>query len=372
MTSRRTILGVLAAWLVMAGGVTAADWPMFRGGPALLGVAVGSLPDKLQLLWRFKTKEAIRSSAAISGGRVYVGSDDGGLYALDARTGKQVWVFRTEDTVESSPLLLDDAVYTGASDGFVYKLNAAGKVLWKYETGDKILAGVNWAPAAKGDGKWILVGSYDSRVHCIHAESGDAVWTYESESYVNGAPAVADGRVVFGGCDAAIHTVSLKDGKKITSIDTGSYIAASAALVGKLAFVGHYGNEFVCADTTAGKIMWTYKDKDEPFFSSAAVTNDRVVVGSRDKRVHCLRRDTGKPIWTFRTRGNVDSSPVVVGDKVVVGSDDGRLYALRLDDGRRVWSFEIGQPVIASPAVSDGMIVVGSEDGNVYAFGPGK
>jgi outer membrane protein assembly factor BamB len=372
MTRRRTIRGFFAVWLAAAGAVTAADWPMFRGGPALRGVAPGSLADRLQLLWRFKTKDAIRSSAAIGGGRVYVGSDDGGLYALDARTGKQTWVFRTDDTVESSPLLLDGAVYIGASDGFVYKLNAAGKVQWKYETGDKILAGVNWAPAAQGGGKWILVGSYDSRVHCLDASTGEVVWTYQSESYVNGAPAVDAGRVVFGGCDAAIHTVSLKDGKKITSIDTGSYIAASAALVGKLAFVGHYGNEFVCADTSAGKIVWTYKDKDEPFFASAAVTDDRVVVGSRDKRVHCLRRDTGKPVWTFRTRGNVDSSPVVVGGKVVVGSDDGRLYILRLDDGRRVWSFEVGQPIIASPAVSDGMVVVGSEDGNVYTFGPGK
>jgi len=363
-------------WIILLAALTtpleAAGWPMFRGSPALVGVAEGTLADSLKLLWRFKTKDSVRSSAVIGGGRVYAGSDDGGLYALDARSGKAIWVFKTEDTIESSPLLLDGAIYVGASDGFLYKLDAAGKVVWKYETGDRILAGVNWAAAPKGGEKWILVGSYDSRVHCVKASDGKAVWTYESESYVNGAPAVADGRVVFGGCDAAIHTVSLADGKKITSIDTGSYIAASAALVGKLAFVGHYGNEFLCADIVAGKVLWSYKDKEDPFFASAAVTDDRVIVGSRDSRVHCLRRDTGKRVWAFRTRGNVDSSPVVVGDKVVVGSDDGRIYMLRLADGKRLWSFETGQPVIASPAVADGMLVVGSEDGNVYAFGPAK
>ena len=41
-------------------------------------------------------------------------------------------------------------------------------------------------------------------------------------------------------------------------------------------------------------------------------------------------------MWTFATRGKVDSSPVIVGDKVVVGSDDGRLYMVSLKDGKEL------------------------------------
>ena len=44
---------------------------MFRGSPSLVGRAEGKLSDKLKLLWRFKTKESVRSSAAIGGGKVY-------------------------------------------------------------------------------------------------------------------------------------------------------------------------------------------------------------------------------------------------------------------------------------------------------------
>ena len=57
---------------------------MFRGGPALTGIAGGSLPEHLQLLWTFKTGGPVKSSPAIVGGRVFIGSDDGNLYCPGA------------------------------------------------------------------------------------------------------------------------------------------------------------------------------------------------------------------------------------------------------------------------------------------------
>ena len=90
--------------LCLAGSmVEAADWPMFRGGPALIGVAEGSLPAKLTSLWTFKTGGAVKSSAAIAQGRVFIGSSDENVYALNVADGKRVWAFKTGGPVESSP-----------------------------------------------------------------------------------------------------------------------------------------------------------------------------------------------------------------------------------------------------------------------------
>ena len=102
------------------------------------------------------------------------------------------------------------------------------------------------------------------------------------------------------------------------------------------------------------------------------MTRDRVIFGGRDKRLHCVEKETGKAVWTFATRGKVDSSPAVIGDKVVVGSDDGRLYMVSLNDGAELWSYEIGQPVGSSPAIVGGKVFVGSDDGSIYCFGPKK
>src|SRR5690349_15246210 len=58
------------------------SWPMFRGGPSLLGIARVNLPKAPALLWTFKTQGPVKSSTAIADGRAFIGSDDGNIYAL--------------------------------------------------------------------------------------------------------------------------------------------------------------------------------------------------------------------------------------------------------------------------------------------------
>jgi outer membrane protein assembly factor BamB len=266
--------------------------------------------------------------------------------------------------------VIDNTVFVGSGDGFLYALEAdSGQLKWKYETDGEILGAANWTRSADGQKIWILVGSYDNRVHGVDAETGQAVWIYETDNYVNGSPAVADGMCVFGGCAALIHAISVADGTPVAEIDSGSYIAASAAFLEGQVYVGNYDNVFLRADIESGKILWQYTESEAPIFSSPAVTEDLVVFGSRDNLVRALRRDDGKPVWTFKTLGEVDSSPAICGDKVVVGSEDGRLYMLGLADGKQRWSYEIGQPIISSPAVAQGAVVIGCDDGYVYAFG---
>jgi len=348
-----------------------ASWPMFRGGPALLGVAPGKLPDSLKSYWKFKTEGAIRSSAAVENGRVYIGSDDGKIYCLNLSNGEEIWSFQTEDSVEATPCLLDGSVFAGSSDSFLYALDAkTGEFKWKYETGAKILGSVNWTLSPEKDKIWVLVGSYDNKLHCVDSVTGQLVWAYETDNYLNGAPAVADGKAVFGGCDALIHVVSVANGQQTTEIETAAYIAGSAALADGNAYTGNYGSEFLAANLSTSEILWTYDGDGSAFFSSPAVGKTQVIFGSRDENLYCLKRDNGELLWTFQTLGEVDSSPVICGNKVVVGSNDGRLYMVKLSDGKEVWSYEIGEAIISSPAIIGKMVIVGSEDGYVYAFGP--
>jgi len=369
-------IGIGLAAAAPSGGSTneaaAVEWPIFRGNAQLAGVASGALPEKLALLWNFKTGEAIKSSAVIGRGRVFIGSNDNKLYALNLRDGGKLWEFNAGDRVEAPPLIVDDLVVVGTLKGTLFAVDAAtGKARWQYETGGKIMGSANWIPGPGNQGKRILVGSYDNVMHCVAAATGKVVWTYETGNYINGAPAVSDGKTVFGGCDALVHVVSVADGKEIAKIEAGAYIAGSAAMVGDRVYVGHYEGQLICVDLSQKKIAWQYGSPNggAPFFASPAVGADRVVAGSRDQSVHCVARKDGAKLWTFRTRGDVDSSPVICGDKVVVGSTDGRLYLLSLGEGRELWSYEIGAPITGSPAVAGGIVVVGTEDGRVYAFG---
>lgn len=368
------LLGLaFACWARGASAPGAASWPMFRGNPALQGVAQGSISSNLSLQWTFKTEGPVRSSAAIDNNRVYIGSNDGHLYCLDLAKGERIWAFKTEGPIESSPLLLDNKVYFGSSDAYLYALDKEkGTLAWKFETGDRILGSPNWSPGPDGKGKLVLVGSYDFKLYALESDTGKLAWAYESGNYINGAPAILDNQAMFGGCDAMVHVISISSGEQVRQIDAGAYIAGSGAAGQGRIYIGHYENAFLCIDLKEGRVVWTYKDRPFPFFSSPALTADRVVFGGRDKRLHCVARKDGKRLWTFTTRGKVDSSPVVCGDRVVVGSDDGRLYLVSLEKGTELWSYDLGESVSSSPAVADGRVVIGAEDGLVYTFGPSK
>jgi outer membrane protein assembly factor BamB len=349
------------------------SWPMFHGEPNLAGRCQNELPDLLSVIWKFQTGDEVKSSPAIDEAIVYIGSSDGNVYAIDLKTGEQVWSYKTDGAVEATACVVDDLVFIGSSDSFLYALDkVTGELKWKSETGGQILGSANRIDSEESEALRIIVGSYDSRLYCLNSADGKVVWIYETDNYVNGTPAVENERIAFGGCDGMIHIVSAGDGSSIKRIDGGTYIAGSSAILEGKVYVGNYENTFMKADIIKGEIVWKYTGSDTGYYSSPSVSNDVVVVGGRDNRIHCVDAGSGKKKWTFQTLGEVDSSPIICSEKVIVGSGDGRLYMLRLSDGSKLWSFEIGQAISSSPAVVGNIIVVGCDDGYVYAFGPGQ
>jgi len=154
-------------------------------------------------------------------------------------------------------------------------------------------------------------------------------------------------------------------------VDLEGPTGATPAALGSLLFVGTEGKTFFAVDWQQAKTMWKYSEEDRgaSFRSCAAVTPEAAIVGSQDKLVRALEPKTGKLLWTFATRGRVDSSPVIVGDRAFVGSADGRVYALDVKSGKERWRFEAGGEVVASPAVANGRLVIGTDAGDLYCFG---
>ena len=74
-------------------------------------------------LWSYTTGD-VDSSPAVAGGVVYVGSEDGKVYALNSVSGGQLWNFTTGGSVVSSPTVVGDVVYVGSSDDKVYAISS--------------------------------------------------------------------------------------------------------------------------------------------------------------------------------------------------------------------------------------------------------
>jgi outer membrane protein assembly factor BamB len=66
------------------------------------------------------TRARVDSSPALAGGRVFVGSNDGKLYVLDAATGQKKWEFDAGDAITASPAIAGGRVVVGSADGRIY------------------------------------------------------------------------------------------------------------------------------------------------------------------------------------------------------------------------------------------------------------
>ena len=77
----------------------------------------------------------IISSPVVDGETVFIGSEDGRLYALKTEDGEEAWSYATKDKVDSSPAVGDSLVYVGSLDGTVHAINKeSGESEWEYET----------------------------------------------------------------------------------------------------------------------------------------------------------------------------------------------------------------------------------------------
>jgi outer membrane protein assembly factor BamB len=363
----RLICLVLSLFLVAKAQDTSANnWSQFRGNHNLTGVSQSNVPESLKPLWTYEAGESIESSAAIVGGTVFVGSQKGELVALSLENGSVYWKFPTGNPIgESSPAYGNGVVYIGDLGGWLNAINASdGRKLWAFKAGNEIKS----SPIVVGDR--VLIGSYDEHLYCLSARNGSVLWKFKTNGPVHSTPGIADGLAFIAGCDEVFRAIRISDGKEVFNVSSGAYTGASPALRDGSAFYGTFNNEVLGVNLAERNISWRYEHPQRkfPFYSSAAVTSSRIVLGGRDKLIHGLTL-AGKAAWTFATRARVESSPAIAGGRVFIGSNDGRFYVLSLTNGAKVWEFNAGAPLSASPAIANGRIVIGSQDGRLYCFG---
>ncbi len=356
----------------------ASEWRQFRGNPQLTGVSASTPPSTLKLLWTYDAGDVIDSSAAIADGVVYVGGGDGNLIALDLASGALRWKYPTGNLIgESSPAVGSDVVFIGDLGGIVHAVNTRdGKALWTFKTGSEIKSSpvvVSGVPGGPGSSDVVLIGSYDGHLYALDARTGRVRWKLLTNGMVHATPAVQNGLAFIAGCDAIFRAIRVADGRQMYQVESGAYTAASPVIDadGSRAYFGTFNFEVLALDLKKRRVVWRYSQPDAqfPYYSSAALSNGRVIVGGRDKTIHAIDTATGKGAWTFATRARVDSSPVVAGGHVYVGSSDGRLYVLDAASGKKLSEFDTGAAITASPAIAAGRVVIGTQDGRLYVFG---
>jgi outer membrane protein assembly factor BamB len=309
-------------------------------GPKIVDsvVFVGSLEGVLSALdaktgdalWHFSTGNTIYRSAVVSNGMAFVSSQDQGVHALDAATGEEQWHFDTENSFDSSTALVDNVLYLGAGNGTLYAVDAAsGQEAWQYVTGDPIhdvliVEGVAY------------VANRNATVYAISTTTGQELWRFGAGVTNPSRLRFVDDTVFFG--------------------------------------IGDTISWAICAvNAASGNEVWRFTqdemgDPDFPMFFDAVVEGIVYTTNVQSSIFHAIHQHSGAEVWRLVAEDVIRSSPSLAGAVAYVGSLGGVLYAVDRNTGENLRSFAAGSSIIFQSVSPAGDVYVGASDGYVHAL----
>jgi outer membrane protein assembly factor BamB len=273
------------------------------------------------------------SSPLVENGKVYFGSSDEHVYALDAKTGALQWRFKTGGVVHSSPAFADNIIVIGSWDSATYALDAStGKEIWRFQGKSEqqytILMGVQASPTVEKDS--VYIGSRDGYFYSLDLHSGKLRWSYSADnSWVLSTAAIDEDNVYIGTSDTGLLLALNKNtGKESYRITTRNWTYSSPLLIGDkyLAF-GTMTGEFFIIDKRSTKQQWHYQTpahKTDEFSILDPVTRQL-----NSQKIFAKQEALHAALEQVKRLGAFISSPVWANEQLILVDANGQLRVFR-------------------------------------------
>jgi len=200
-------------------------------------------------------------------------------------------------------------------------------------------------------GPTVYVGSNDSALYAIDADTGRIEWAFTgSSAEIRSSPTVADGTVYVGSYDTSLYAVDAARGSLEWSFSgaDGSY-ESSPTVVRETVYAVANDSHLYAVDATTGTRQWAWEGPEafsgDTLRTAPAVYRDSafVVVGNH---LYAISTGTGSEQWKYALGKGIDgvqSSPTVVDGTVYVGAGDRLLAAVDAETGGQLWEFRDGE-----------------------------
>lgn len=315
--------------------------------------------------WKVKTGGQVVSSPVVLNNMLYVGSEDGKLYAIDAISGEVKWQYKTDGAIHSTPAISNGKVFFLSYDGFFYALDLKdGELVWKFKTGGEFKFQVKdyykgdfkpdfwdfYLSSAIVDNAMVYFGSSDSNVYALDIETGAKKWQFKTGGSIHSSPAIYKNNLIIGSWDSNIYclnaTTGIKKWSYATGKDTDNYIwigiQASPTIDDGVAYIGSRDAKLYAFNVKTGDTLWIKDEFDRSWMpSSAAIGKENIYTGSSDSfSFFSINKETGNINYKAKTNAYTFSSPAIDKKMGYIGSANGRLYGINLSNGDIAWEFK--------------------------------
>ncbi len=357
---------------------------------AQAGLPAASIP-KLKLKWAFGFPSATQaySQPTVAAGRVYIGSETGLVYAIDAKSGCYHWAFAADASVRSGVVIGASEftsggalIYFGDIRATVYAVDArTGKLVWREKVDNHNMARITGTPVLAGGHLYVPVSgvgeeaqvrnpnyeccTFRGSLVALDAHTGTIRWkAYAIAQEPRKVGTKENGLDQFAPAGASIWsapTVDLARGVVYAGTGNGFTTPAADTTDSVLAFSIKDGSILWKHQLTEGDSVGVGPDFDigaSVILRKLANGKSVLVVGQKSGVVYGLDPDNkGAEVWRTKLSegalwGGIEWGMTADSQFVYVPISDypmrntgkpptpeaGQLTALRLDTGAQVWS----------------------------------
>jgi polyvinyl alcohol dehydrogenase (cytochrome) len=367
--------------------------------PADKGGLTAPLVPRLKLKWAFGFPgvTAARSQPAVVGGRVFVASESGDVFSLDAKTGCTYWAFHAQSGIRTA-VSVGQYKGTGSSAYAIYFTDGAatvyavdantGKQLWARKADDHPQARATGSPTyfngrvyvpmaglneeAQGGRPTYECCTFRGSVTALDANTGAVVWkTYTIAEEPKKRGVTKEGVQAWGPAGGGIWAAPTIDARRrVLYISTGNgysdpqqpttdAVMAMDLDTGKVKWVAQPVPNDVwmmgCKPENPDNPRCPAKQGPDHDFSASPMlakrTNgsDIVIIQSKSGMAYGFDPDkNGALIWQYRTSagsglggqwgGAVDDKMAYFGVNGTLSQTPGGMRAVKIDTGEEVWS----------------------------------
>ncbi len=340
-------------------------------------------------------RSGVRLRPVVSAGIVYAASDNGSLAAWKLDSGATVWSHafgggwhpfgwfkggRGQDRFTGGPSVADGLLVVGTQKGGVYAFEAkTGKELWRAQVSSEVIS----APAIAG-GR-VFVRTNDGHVFALDGQTGKQDWLYDRGDVPalslrgNGTLLAVNGALFFGADDGKLVALSQADGSTLwqlpiatgegrTDIQRLNDADGRVTFANGTLYVDAYHGNVMAVDPATGHALWS-----RPLSSYTGVDEGagKVVVVDDTSAIWALDASNGGDLWKQDVLGwRWLSAPAIQMDKyIVVGDLQGYAYWLAIADGKLLAKeHPAGSAIAARPLVVGDVVVLAGDDGSVTAY----
>jgi len=368
-----------------------ANW-RFQSKPSLTAAAVPQL--KLKWAFGFPGGTSVRAQPTVFAGRLFVGAQDGAIYALDAKTGCQHWSVTVPAPIRSAIAIGQVRgrwiAVAGDTAGTIHALDAqTGAPLWKIRPeahpaalatatpvihAGRIYTGMASYEESSATNRAYVCCTFRGSVVALDGKTGEVIWkTYTIDTEAKPGPDSKRGRPTMGPSGVGVWSAPTLDVAKgllyVTTGDnysdpptpTSDAVMALSLDTGKVQWVKQMLANDAFNSSCTNPAKFNCPDSEGPDHDLGAsamlvtLPNKKraLILAQKSGEVHAIDPDQkGEVLWHARVGkggvlGGIQWGISTDGQLAYAAVSDlgfgsrrkegGGIYALRLDNGERVW-----------------------------------